>query len=82
MERFEYEITTHSSETFRRVVYFCSQEGSCGIQEVPTEEPQVLADLLNERGLQGWELVQFLVGKDGIMACWKRRLVPSGENHS
>ena len=74
MDRFEYEITRHSADSFGRVIYFCSEGGDCGIEEVPAEEPQALVDLMNERGLEGWELVQLLFGRDGVMACWKRRL--------
>jgi hypothetical protein len=35
-------------------------------------------DLLNERGGEGWELIQLLFGKDGVMACWKRRVGAPG----
>ncbi|MFH1115970.1 MAG: hypothetical protein V1792_18820 [Pseudomonadota bacterium] len=74
MDRFEYEITRHRADSFGRVVYFCSEEGDCGIEEIPADEPQALADLMNERGLDGWELVQMMFGRDGVMAFWKRRL--------
>ena len=74
MDRFEYEITRHSSEEFRKVVYFCSDAGDCSLEDVPADEPQVLVDILNQRGLDGWELVQLIMGKDGVLACWKRRL--------
>ncbi len=77
MERFEYEITTHKAESFARVVYFCSDEGDCKLEEIPVKEPAILADILNERGLNGWELVQMVFGKDGVLACWKRRLIHS-----
>jgi hypothetical protein len=73
MERFEYEITTHAAENFRKLVYFCSEQGACGMREVPAGEPQILVDLLNERGLLGWELIQLSFGGDGIMAYWKRK---------
>lgn len=75
MDRFEYEITTHSAETFSRLIYFCSERGDCGIEQIPAEEPQILVDLFNERGRDGWELVQLLFGSSGIMAYWKRKLV-------
>jgi hypothetical protein len=74
VDRFEYEISLHDSDTFKRVVYFCSDAGDCKLEGVPADEPQILADVLNERGLDGWELVQLLFGKDGVMACWKRKL--------
>jgi hypothetical protein len=75
MDRFEYEITRHNADEFRRVVYFCSDAGACSLEDVPADEPQVLVDILNERGLDGWELVQMMTGKDGVLAVWKRRIV-------
>ena len=78
MDRYEYEISTHAADTFSRLIYFCSEQGNCTLEEVPAEEPQILVGLLNERGLEGWELIQLLFGKDGIMACWKRRVGAPG----
>ncbi len=75
MERFEYEISMHGGNAFTKLAYFCSEEGECSVEEVPAEEPQILVDLMNERGLQGWELIQLVFSKDGLMAFWKRRLV-------
>ena len=75
MERFEYDISTHGGNAFRKVAYFCSREGECSVEDVPAEGSQILADLMNERGVEGWELVQFVFGKDGIVAFWKRRLL-------
>lgn len=74
MNRYEYEITTHSSESFGKVVYFCTDKGDCRISEVPAGEPEALVEILNERGALGWELVQLMFGKVGVMACWKRQL--------
>jgi hypothetical protein len=74
MNRYEYEITTHSSESFRKVVYFCTDKGDCRISEVPAGEPEALVEILNERGALGWELVQLMFGKEGVMACWKRQI--------
>jgi len=34
MDRFEYDITQHASDTFDKVVYFCSKSGQCGIEEI------------------------------------------------
>ncbi len=75
MERFEYEISTHGGNEFTKLAYFCSQQGDCSVEEVPAEEPQTLVDIMNERGLQGWELTQLVFGKDRVMTFWKRRLV-------
>ncbi len=75
MERFEYEISTHGGNTFTKLTYFCSEKGECSLEEVPAEEPQILVNLMNERGKQGWELIQLVFGRDGVMTFWKRRLV-------
>ena len=74
MERFEYDITRHSAEAFMEMIYFCSETGDCKLEEVPAGQPQMMVDLLNERGRDGWELVQTNFGKDGVLAWWKRRL--------
>jgi hypothetical protein len=74
MKRFEYEITKHPADTFNHVVYFCSEVGECSVNEVPGDQTEILADTLNERGKQGWELVQICFGKDGAMAFWKRKV--------
>ncbi len=74
MTRYEYEITRHSADTFNKVVYFCSKSGQCGIDEVSKDQTRILADILNNRGGEGWELVQISFGKDGVMAFWKRKI--------
>jgi len=74
MERFEYEITWHSADTFDKVIYFCTDSGKCGIDEVSKDQTRILTDILNNRGNEGWELVQISFGKDGVMAFWKRRI--------
>lgn len=74
MKRFQYEITTHASEEFRQIVYFCSAKGDCSLEEVQGHETDLLTEKLNQRGEEGWELVQISFGKDGIIAFWKREL--------
>ena len=72
MKGFEYEITRHPAEDFNRLVYFCTAEGDCNIDQVPGQETQVLKDILNSMGNQGWELAQISFGKEGLIAFWKR----------
>jgi hypothetical protein len=74
MDRFEYDITQHASDTFDRVVYFCSKSGRCGIEEITKDQTRILTDILNHRGKEGWGLVQIAFGDDGMMAYWKRKL--------
>jgi hypothetical protein len=44
MERFEYKITKHSSDTFEKIIYFCSESGQCGINEVSKDQTRILTD--------------------------------------
>ena len=72
MKRYEYRITRHPASEFVDLVYFCSPEGECHLEKVPNNETEVLQDILNEMGSEGWELVQLVFGKGGIIAFWKR----------
>ena len=74
MDRFEYKITKHSADTFNKIIYFCSEFGRCGINEVSKDQTRTLTDILNNYGREGWELAQISFGKDGMMAYWKRRI--------
>ncbi len=77
MKIFEYEITTHAAEEFRQIVYFCTASGDCTLQDVHGHEIAILAEMLNQRGGEGWELVQMFFGKDGLMVFWKRGMETS-----
>ena len=72
MEKFEYKITKHPAAEFTHLVYFCTDEGQCNVDQVPLNQTEVLKNILNEQGAQGWELVQVFFGKDGVIAFWKR----------
>ena len=74
MNRFEYDISRHTADSFSKVAYFCTEKGDCSVEQIPASEPQALVNILNERGTQGWELVQLLFGDGGVIACWKRRI--------
>ncbi|UCG79218.1 MAG: hypothetical protein JSV21_05190 [Nitrospirota bacterium] len=73
MDRYEYQITGHSAESFDRVNYFCTEEGKCGLNDVPGDQLQAFMGILNEQGQEGWELVQLFFGAQGVLAFWKRR---------
>jgi hypothetical protein len=74
MDRFEYEITRHFMENAPSVVYFCNETGDCGLGDVNPKHTAAIVEILNERGKQGWALVQVIFGKDGLVAFWKRRI--------
>ncbi len=72
MPKFEYEITRHSADTFNELVYYCSETGQCNLDEIPPDQTTILKGILNERGWKGWELLQIVFGKNGLVAFWKR----------
>ena len=72
MKGFEYDITKHAASDFNQLVYFCTDQGECGLDALPQDQFKALQSTLNERGSQGWELVQISFGRDGIVAFWKR----------
>ena len=74
MTRFEYKITAQSARDFHEVIYFCSPEGQCDVERIPVGQIEKIQAILNEQGLDGWELVHLALGKDGILVFWKRRL--------
>ncbi|MFZ7113081.1 MAG: hypothetical protein ACOWYE_15465 [Desulfatiglandales bacterium] len=69
---FEYDITKHPADEFEQLVYFCTEHGDCSLADLRKDGLGVLIGTLNDRGSQGWELVQLIFGKDGIVAIWKR----------
>ncbi len=73
MARFEYEITAHTAEAFEQVNYFCTEQGECSLKDVPDDQVGRIMDVLNRQGREGWELVQMIFGRGGMMAFWKRR---------
>ena len=74
MQQFEYDITKHQPEKFTHLVYYCSDGGDCNFDELPSDQMKILGETLNERGSEGWELIQLFFGKDGVVAFWKRAL--------
>lgn len=78
MTLFEYEITSYPADAFKEVVYFCSSEGACNLEKIPSNQINRMQAILNEHGQEGWELVHVAFGKDGILAFWKRMIKDNG----
>ncbi len=75
MERFEYDMTRHSAESLGDLVFVCTEAGECGPANTGGgTESVALMHVLNQRGEQGWELVQIMTGAQEIAAVWKRRI--------
>ena len=74
MNQFEYDITTHTAEDFNKLVYFCSEHGECKLDQLQPDQLNILKNILNEKGSQGWELIQLNFGKGGVVAFWKKAI--------
>jgi hypothetical protein len=72
MKRFEYNITKYPSDEFKQLIYFCTDQGKCNLEEVPSDQLNTLGSILDERGEEGWELIQVFFGRNGVVAFWKR----------
>lgn len=75
-KRFEHEVTVHSEESFHEVVYFCTANGECAPRAAPADMGRALEAMLNDRGREGWELVQISFSAAGVVAFWKREIAP------
>ena len=75
MKKFEYDISKHSASEFTHLVYFCTDQGECKFDQIPDYQTKILREILNERGSQGWELVNLIFGNDGLVAFWKREII-------
>ncbi len=80
MKKFEYDITKYPASEFTHLVYFCTDQGECKFDQIPEDQIRVLSEILNERGSQGWELVDLAFGNDGLVAFWKREIILSESN--
>jgi hypothetical protein len=74
MDQFEYEICTYLSESLNKMEFFCSPDGECTEEKVPVDKNKALTEILNEKGKQGWELVQLEYSGEDVTAFWKRNI--------
>jgi threonine synthase len=71
-KQFIYEVKAYAAEEFNRLAYFCTDQGECSLSELPSEQMKAFEDRLNERGADGWELVEAFFGEDGVLTIWKK----------
>jgi len=56
-------------------VFFCSEKGECALDDVPVNQTRRMRDMLNEKGAEGWELVQLFFQESGVVVIWKRKKI-------
>ena len=56
-------------------MFFCSEKGECALDDVPVNQTRRMRDMLNEKGAEGWELVQLFFQESGVVVIWKRKKI-------
>jgi len=80
MKTWEYDISFHSMDDLGLTnvdfpedqVIACDTEGHCFFSDVLRPYMDVFKNVLNDRGVQGWELVQISYHKGSLVCFWKR----------
>jgi hypothetical protein len=80
MKNWEYDISFHSIEELgvsetdfpSEQVVACDTEGHCFFNDVMKPSMEIFRELLNERGTEGWELVQAGYHRGSLVCFWKR----------
>ncbi len=75
MKNWEYDISFHHVEDkdfSKEQVIACDTEGHCFFNDVMRPYLDFFKDILNERGLEGWELVQLGYHRGSLVCFWKR----------
>ena len=82
MEHWEYDISvlaaseivaaSQATQSTDRVL-FCGAEGQCFFDDAPNPYLKAMVGLLNERGQQGWILVQTVLRQQDMICFWRRR---------
>jgi len=55
-------------------VILCDTQGECVFDDAPDPLRETIVALLNERGSDGWELVQIIFRDQELVAFWKKEL--------
>jgi hypothetical protein len=85
MARWEYTISTHPAADIRNAarvavptdgapVLFCDSGGRCFFDEAPNPYVTAVTGILNERGAQGWILVQAILRREDMICFWRREV--------
>jgi hypothetical protein len=88
MDRWEYQITTHTAGEVLAVreelgyapeegnppVVYCDTEGVCFFDEAPNPYVEAIVHILNEKGEQGWGLVHIAFRQADFICIWRREL--------
>jgi len=83
MEQWEYDISVFSASQIAAAaqatqnterVLFCEAEGRCFFDDAPNPYLAAMTGVLNERGREGWILVQTILRQQDMICFWRRQL--------
>lgn len=84
MKKWEYDISFHSLDDLgipqaetdfsEEQAISCDMEGHCFFNDVMKVHVDAFRTILNQRGTEGWELLQLAYHKGSLVSFWKREL--------
>lgn len=88
MVHWAYDITAHPAEEVLKVreglgyapdpsgprIVYCDTEGECFFDEAPNPYVEAVVHILNEKGKEGWDLVQIAFREGDFICIWRRQL--------
>ena len=83
MSQWEYAISTHPAAEIAsalpdaggdREVVYCDSAGKCFFDEAPNPYVAAIVDILNQRGKDGWILVQVVLRRPDMICFWRREI--------
>jgi hypothetical protein len=88
MTTWEYDISSYSIEQVLamrkkmglpdeqdRPIMFCTEKGACFFDNIPNANIQIILDILNGKGAEGWQLVDVSFRAAEMVCFWKREVL-------
>ncbi len=78
MKNWEYQITRYQVQDVRKSeeipegAFYCDQKGQCFLHDTSHASAGIIAEVFNEEGKRGWELIQFGYHLGELICVWKR----------
>jgi hypothetical protein len=77
MSRWKYQITLHKlpqPQSAEKAIVECDQAGQCFVHDACQGGLEWLEDLFQEKGNDGWELVQSATHYRELLCIWKKKM--------
>ena len=64
----------HPADPAGSGIVYCDTEGECFFDDAPNPYVEAIVHILNEKGQEGWELVQVAFREADFICIWRRAL--------